>query len=355
MKKLIINIFLLLFPLLIILPLTNYYVDPAHLFSNEYYNQAANILKNNDVILDDNYNEQRLLKEFVSLKSKVNVIILGSSRSLILDESHVQDNLVLNLSTSGADIEDLIANFGLYKHYHGLPKKVFLNFDTWMLNENRISTRFHGLSEHYNAMTDVLNLETVEISSFIDPNLYELFSLSYFQSSAHQLIKNRLRKNKPEKFDSNVATNKKVKKSNGSIIYPTNWQSELHLVEIAAKRYILEEVYGMNNYNELSQKRIDLFEKFIGYLISNQIEIEIFLSPYHPIVWEYFKKNTKYNVVMESEEFIRELGTNRNISVTGSFSPYNLGLKSKDFYDGMHPRPKPLQKAIHKQTKPKLH
>ena len=80
------------------------------------------------------------------------------------------------------------------------------------------------------------------------------------------------------------------------------------------------------------------FELFFRYLKRSNIAIEVFLSPYHPIVWEYFESNaTKFHPVFESEKQIRRLCEDYNIQLTGSFSPKKLNLVSTDFYDGMHP------------------
>ena len=339
MRKLMIKTIFLMLPIALLVTGSNYYVDPAHQFSDNYYQEAAKILKHDNIILIGNCDEKKLIKSFIKQKNKVKTIILGSSRSLILNEEHIQSTSMLNLSSSGSDLEDIIATYGLYESRHGKPEDVVIGIDPWMFNVNRKSTRFMSFLDSYNKMADKLKLNKVNSTIINHSTFFEvLFSLSYFQTSLLSVFENGLYKITPQKIVG-TSSKQKIKTSNGTLIYGLDWQNKKELIEIAAKRYISEkDIYGLNAYFEVSSERVEILERTFKYLQNNDISIKIFLSPYHPIVWDYFESNSKrYSVVKNSELALRNLCKKYHIQIIGSFSPENMKLTSTDFYDGMHP------------------
>ena len=346
MNKLAYKSMLLIAPIMVLIASVNYFIDPAHQFSHEYYLKAAILLKHDNIILEGNCDERKLIKYFVKQKDKADVIVLGSSRSLILGEEHVNNSSMLNLSTTGSDFEDIIATYELYESTLGFPKKVLIGIDPWMLNANRKSDRYLELLENYNAIAKKLDLPENQRISIEKSFFKALFSLDYFQTSLIHLYRNGIGISMVVKTEETISE-QNIKMSNGVLLYAKNWQSEKSKIEIAAKRYISGEVYGFNDYSEVSSARLLKFELFFKYLKSNNIATEVFLSPYHPIVWDYFKSNaTKFLPVFESEKQIRRLCKNYNIQLTGSYSPTALNLISTDFYDGMHPNLVGLKKIF---------
>ena len=337
MDKLVFKSMLLIAPIMVLIVGVNYFIDPAHQFSDEYYLKAAKLLKHDNIILEGNCDERKLIKYFVKQKDIVEVLVLGSSRSLILGEEHVNNSSMLNLSTSGSDFEDIIATYELYESTLGFPEKVVIGIDPWMLNISRKSDRYLGLLENYNAIAKKLDLPENQIISSEKSFFKALFSLDYFQTSLIHAYRNGIGNSIVIKTNETISE-QNIKMSNGTLLYAKNWQSEKSKIEIAAKRYISGEVYGFNDYSEVSSARLVKFELFFKYLKRNNIAIEVFLSPYHPIVWEYFESNTaKFQPIFESEKQIIILCQKYSIQITGSFSPKNLNLLSTDFYDGMHP------------------
>jgi len=336
MRRFILSIALFI-PLMVALPVVNYLIDPAHLFSMKYYEQAGLIMKNGDMEMIGNCNESNLIKEFLKHKGKANVVVAGSSRTLILNSDYIGDTSMLNLSTSGSDLEDLIASYGLYYQKFGHVKKLLIGVDPWMFNGNRHSTRFHSLIEQYNLMAEQLHVDK-EIKVDVDNSIYSnLYSPEYFQNSLLSIIDNGFKEVVPKAVSEPSPINK-VRTKQGSIIYPTLWQTDDNMIELAAKRYISEKViYGMDNYKVVSKERVKVFEKILRHLSNQGVEVVVYLSPYHPIVWDYFEDHSKYHVVMMAEIAARKISQKFNIEVIGSYNPYQSNLVSSDFYDGMHP------------------
>lgn len=353
MKKLILRSLLLLLPIAMVLAGINYSIDPAYQFSEEFYQKAAELLTSNDIVLIGDCDERKLIKSFIKKKNKVDVLILGSSRSLIINKSLIGDSSVLNLSVSAADIEDLLAIYQLYESNLGIPKKILIGIDPWMLNINRKSDGFIPLAESFNEMADKLKIKKELNHSRSKFNQVKtLFSPDYFQLSLLSIYKNGFAKSMPEIAKSS-SDSYDIKTTYGTLIYKSNWQNTQNLIEIAAKRYISEkEIYGFNDYFEVSQTRLNILEHFFDYLTNKKVKIDVLLSPYHPIVWNYFESNSaKYNVVKESEQRMRKICKKHHLNVIGSYSPEKFSLISTDFYDGMHPNLIGLGKIFSKEIK----
>ena len=347
MKNLFLKSILLIVPILVLMAGTNYYIDPAHQFSEEYYRKAANLLKHDNIVLAGNCDERKLLNYFVKQKSKVELIILGSSRSLIIDQEHVNSNSILNLCSSGSDFEDLIATYYLYESTHGKPQKVLIGIDPWMFNINRKSNRYLKFGDYYDKMADKLNIPPTADQLEQESALETLFSLDYFQSSLLSLIEHGV-DGATTQIIKGAESEQKIKTSNGTLKYGKNWQTHKNMIEIAAKRYIASgEIYGFSNFSEVSSERVQKFELFFNYLKDKGVSAEVFLSAYHPMVWDYFELNSeKYSPIFKSEQSIIVLCAKYDIPIIGSFSPKKTNLVSTDFYDGMHLNLTGLQKVF---------
>ena len=100
MKKFIINITLLSLPLFFLLVATNYYSDAARLFDNEYEKKMAQIITSGQNATNvENYDERLFQKELISDSSwQPNLVIIGSSRTMLLTSGLVKDSTLSNNS-----------------------------------------------------------------------------------------------------------------------------------------------------------------------------------------------------------------------------------------------------------------
>ena len=129
-----------------------------------------------------------------------------------------------------------------------------------------------------------------------------------------------------------------TRKSDGSISYAKKMRTmTVDQVKGSAEEYITgPSIYSLNKFDHISQENLKAIEKLISYIRGKNIELIIFLAPYHPIVFDFLRKNEFKYKVMETEKLFKDLGAKNNLKVIGSFDPEKCGLDNSYFYDGMH-------------------
>lgn len=73
------------------------------------------------------------------------------------------------------------------------------------------------------------------------------------------------------------------------------------------------------------------------------------LSPYHPKLFELMQLNDRK--FLEIESIFREVAESSGAEVIGSYDPVKVGCSSEDFYDGMHPKDKCVDKIFSQLSK----
>lgn len=345
MKKFVLRTIYVSLPLLIIIIIVNYFGDAGRIFTNEYEKKIATILLENKLATNiDNFDERLLQEELINRWNKpINTLILGSSRTMLLNKDNLKDSSLLNNSVSGASLEDLIAIYQLHRNKKTLPKKVIIGIDPWTFNINHGQSRWKSISKYYSQFLG----ETKENDSYFSKYM-ELISLSYFQNSLKFIPDVIKGNNEPIATDSmHNVTNTKL--PDGSLIYSNDYRNSSQAkINNKIDLYLSNELYSIENYNELSKKYWLEFEKLITTIKAEHSKIEIFLCPYAPQVYDVVEK--KYIQVVETEKKLLEFVKVNSIKLHGSFNPYLLGLDSTDFYDGMHCKEKAINQIINVST-----
>ncbi|MDO4567012.1 MAG: hypothetical protein Q4B42_06745, partial [Oscillospiraceae bacterium] len=267
---------------------------------------------------------------------------IGSSRIMPLDTSTVGETVgeYYNHGMSGAGIYDYLGIVGLYKN--NLPSHVILGLDPWILNDNNPDTRYQGLdesiSECIDAMRNYSNGEIPEAHRFvIDSKYLEAVSPAYFQSAILSLLQGKVR----DKISVTVLTDL----HNGGIMSDGSRIDSAEVLNMSvaqsdenAKQYCAdpENVYLMNGYSSLSKNYRALLEELVVWLTNQHVKISFYLPPFHPIVYSEFSSNQALRIVLQSEEYFRELAALYDIDVYGSYNPALCGGSNDDFSDGMH-------------------
>ena len=79
-------------------------------------------------------------------------------------------------------------------------------------------------------------------------------------------------------------------------------------------------------------------------MLSEEINIELILIPYHPLVYSHLETN--YSIINTVEDYISQLSKSYNLKISGSYNPNNFLLQSMDFYDGMHLKEESIEKIL---------
>jgi len=354
MVKLLIKL-LLITPVLLVVSIVNIYSDPASVFGKGYYElEAANLLMENDIEhTKENYNE-RLLKKyyFENMDEKKSIIVLGSSRSMIINSNHLHSQYSFNASVSGAVLQDIIGLTEVLYDQKKLPDKIIIGIDPWMFNKNNGEDRWkNGLENEYNKFHNRGNDNNSSLKPELDIRAKTLLSPPYYQESVKEILHNiRLghdENNNQPSIAKELVSEKAIMKIDGSIIYPKSMQN-LNEKETSRSAYEFissSHIYQLDNFSELDVSMQNEFESYLEFLNTYGIRCEFFLAPYHPIAYYYFKDEKKYEPILQVEKYVRNLAKERNITVRGSYDPDRMDLLNIDYYDAMHLREESIENA----------
>jgi len=340
MKKFIYKTTILTIPILMLLFLVNYFGDAAKLYDNDFEKKMAKIVNSGQYVTNfKNYDERLFQKEVIqNMNIPPNLVVIGSSKTMLINSDFFPNTLLFNNSVSGASIEDIVGIYQLYKDNIKLPQKIIIGIDPWTFNENNGKKRWKSIALYFYRFQNTENKESTSYFKY-----KELFSFSYFQSSLKMI----------PLFAGNVNPQPSRDKYNylgtrltdGSLVYGEQYRNaSSNEIENKIKYYLAGEIYGIENFNKISDRIWNEFEKLITDMKKNDIEVKFFLTPYAPLVYDRIQK--KYPMVLKTEKIIKDYASTNNIKLYGSFNPYELSLDDSYFYDGMHVKETGIKKII---------
>lgn len=345
MKRFLLKIFLLTLPLFLILVFVNYFGDAANLFKSEYESRMADIMISGSFVSNiSNYDERTFQKKLIQkFDEPPEIVIIGSSRTMLINQQMYPQKKLFNNSVSGANLKDLIAIYQLYKDNNLTPKKIIFGLDPWMFNNNESGNRWKSLAKQYNSF-----YAKNETSSFLENGaMYkwsQLLSFSYFQISMRRLDDKIKSKSMPIATNS-IYNSTNTKLLDGSLVYGDAYRTaSLDEVEVKISKYIEGDIYGMNGFNSFFTEKIEVLDKLCSDAIKNNIEVEFFLSPYPLKSFQALIE--KYPTLKKLEDEIKKYAESKNIKVIGSFNPNKFELDNSFFYDGMHCKKEAILKLI---------
>ncbi len=355
MRNHIIHIYIATLVALMALVGFNWLVDPAHLFSHGKYEMgiAHQLNKGKFIAGVTNYDE-RLLQLYrlqdlqnpqQTRSSLPDTIVIGSSRSMQIHSGTGVN--ALNLSVSGASIEDYIAILQLVD---SLPfSRIIFSVDPWVFNRNNDQTRWHSICLAWRmGMKEILDQTASEVNCS-ENKWQQLVNLSYTMASA-KIILSRVRKlEKPsgewfEKADDTPEQELDLIRPDGSRVYNKIF-AEIPADNVAAKAkgYGRPPVYALGDFLQLDEETKSLYEKLLHQLRQKK-EVVIFLPPYHPNAYPSITDNVP--IVKDVESYLRNISHKENVEIVGSYDPSKVGCVQEEFFDGMHPKEACVKKII---------
>ncbi|HSH65562.1 MAG TPA: hypothetical protein VLB84_07150, partial [Bacteroidia bacterium] len=269
-----------------------------------------------------NCDERKLALESVQYKTNSAVVVLGSSRTAVLDSTFFEKSL-LNLSLSSSSIEDMIAIYGSYIRNHKPPQIVTIGVDPYIFNGNRVRNMKNFVLIHdYNLMMQNMHLtvssEQTSDLEIMSSKFLNAVSFKYFQQSITFILKNGIKALRPTISTNNATVS--LKNKNGVLIYPYKWNSRAGQVDSLVEQDISnDDLVGINGFTKISDARVSLFTSFVHFLASNHIEVILLLTPYHPLMINYIHSQPKYKIISDSEKLIRRIADTEKTKVIGSF------------------------------------
>ncbi len=332
-------------PIGTLVALCNYFIDPANLFSaDKYVSGVAGILaKGNNADNVFNYDERLLQEKMIQLLNATpDIIIMGSSRVMEIDNSFFPGQKVLNAGVSHANIYDIISITGLLDSMNRVPQTIYLNVDPGLISE-KATEEWRSLDSYYRRFitkNDPDRALTIPAHLSNNKKLSSLFSLQYLKESLSFLFKGR------DKDIIDVGKEMPViggRLADGSVYYSNEYKNpDTTLVRVTALETARKE-----KLSEKDPDKIELLNGLLDFYARRNTTIHFVLLPYHPAYYETINSHQQ-NLFREYEKLFRTIAGERNIAVTGTFDPGFYPILQAQFYDMYHCSKKAIQTIFSK-------
>ncbi len=336
--------------LLAFLTFVNWYCDPANLYHDVSKPIAEALMDGKPAYISSGNVDERLLKRYIieQMPKDVDCVLLGSSTVLGIRKEHVGTDRFFNLGVSSADYYDIMATAAMLEMNNVKPKRIILGVDhyyfcEWIYENNARSKSWRPYAEY---MSQVLEntkplLPQLDLKAQKEEQFRQLLSITYFQASV-EFVKNNgsLRIERWGVVDDEYTG--AYFQADGSMVYPRDYEDttvEAALNAVAS----LDMEYQFGSYTHMNAKSKEQFARLVDYWKEQGIEVEFFLCPMSPALWERYDTE-QYPILSEIEEFVCNMAEKYNINVIGSFNPQNVGLTKEDYYDARHIRHSKIKK-----------
>jgi len=311
-----------------------FFIAIGYLSSKIEFNKEdvmAKALSENHAIYSSNINERNFVKNRIIFeKNQPAALVIGSSR-IMQASSTVAEFDLLNLSVSGASVEDLITIWYLSSKKFS-PEYVFIGADPWIFNLNSGQSRWNYLSEDYkNALASLGINKQINPISVKSQSYFSLIANRFYDSVNHSKIV--AEDDAPSVVD-------KIRKD-GSRVYNLSYTNKsADEVERGALNYIS---YAMNDFI-YSYEVEAILVRFVSELKRENRKVIFVLSPYHPKLFDLMRFESRNFLEIESK--FREIAKSSGVEIIGSYDPNKVGCSFEHFYDGMHPKDKCINKVF---------
>lgn len=347
-KRYIILSLFLVFCILGTIAAFNYAIDPGNLFGKDQMLKRCGdwLLEGRAVAVTQNYDERLLQKYLIEHdKQSYDVIVIGSSRSMGIGRALFSEQSFKNYSVSGASLKDDVALYFLYEQWHGTPKKVIIGVDAWLLNCHRDESRWQSIADAYAYGKAKISRDEPGSGELFLEKYSQLISWPYLKASIEKVKRKRTADGSDGVFlvdnFERIPENAAVVLPDGSHIASTKEQTKD--ADAAAQQFIAKRIDALDNYDDSEKTE---FRALISYLKKHDVEVVLYLTPYHPIAYLHMEQTERYQKALKTEQLVKELAAEGGIVVVGSYNPAQCGVFGTDFTDEMHLRREAVQRIL---------
>ena len=320
-------------------------ISTFYYFSNKglVESRMAKLLTKNNAIFSTSMDERIFIKNRIIYENyNPQILVIGSSRIMQLGENELNKK-TLNLSVSGASIEDQIAitEMALEKFN---PALIYLGADPWLFHEYNNQKRWKSIEADYNKAFLNINLWSKEKSNFNKLKLIEVDDKILNTNLSENILEtvySKINLNSDFAILSNIkpTENKSLILRDGKRVYDLKYQNK------KIKNDVI--IYSsMKNY-KYSPLHFKNFDNFISYLKNyHKKEVILVLSPYYKPSFDLTVK--KIPAYLEIEKKFINLAAKHKIKILGSYDSKLANCKNNEFYDSMHPKDLCMQKLVRK-------
>ncbi len=338
---------LVVVPILLVLIGVNMYEDPANQFHDPSRQIGEAILAGNTPYFTGANGDERNVRKCMieNMEKHVDCVTVGPSLSLCIGKEIVGTDSYYNLSCSAVNYYDYMALFALLELNEIQYDRVILCVDSYFfdeaLNSSSWSPDFMSYAKYMIAKIEGGEAEIPRNTFHMQKlrnDLSLMLSVTYFQSSLDYIRSNGTVIAPKERWGNAEDDTVDHYLPDGSWIYNERYSSNsVENVIKAAESTDLPNSFAIDRH--LSQYYKAQFSGLIERLQDRGTDVELFLCPLSPALWDRLEaEGDHYFLLNEIEEFAKELARDRNLKITGSYDPYNVGISNADYYDARHVR-----------------
>lgn len=296
-------------------------------------------LASSDYVYTSNVDERLFIKARIGAESlRPDTIVLGSSRIMQVGDHNYHGKL-LNLSVSGASLEDVIALADMATRKFQ-PRTLLVGVDPWLFNARSGQVRWKSIEAEYQVGLARIGSAAAKTNigvheDRLDSHLSTLLAEIYLRVNARSYVA----------FDDLPQARDKIRRD-GSRIYNIAYATKSEREIRAGLDSLLD--YSMSDY-EYSEYAEQRFSEFVDFY-SGEYELVLVLTPYHPELYERMLQQRPVFLQLESE--IKKFANRHRIRIVGSYDPRSVGCGPSDFYDGMHPKDDCMGKVLRQLRDP---
>lgn len=347
-------------PILLFMVWFSHKVDISGLFQGELApREVANMLLAGETVSNyDKMDERAVLELYVQNLPEDQIpdtIALGSSRVLQLRQE-LGGGSFFNMGLSGASSMDIMNCFYLLDKAGKLPKNLIIEVDPWLFNGD--SAADLNKKADTELFSEFLQKALGLTSDYEEPDQLALWKAlidpAYFQGNVKYALKQRATGEATTEDGESIpfqpvsgdldSLDNNVKEPDGSVLYQAdfrNWDYDQVMAEVLDQAGTLN---GLHGFSKMDPYWTDLFERFIGYVQSKDVNVVFLLTPYHPFIIKHVHNNPQgFEGFFEVEPWLRSFAQEHNIPLYGSYHASRIGVPESLFYDGLHCKPEALK------------
>lgn len=358
------NALLKFLPLILLVASTNFFIDPANIFKNrKFEKEIIDTLKSGKnvgfTVTMSQLDEVAFVEDLSAyVFSPIDILVLGSSRAFSIGSEIFPAKRFLNASISSLKLGDLLGLYEIFENKSIVVKNLILSLDPdlFVLDFMPRSSLYLGFIEmskkigvdfNYLGISNLyLNLIKIKILKCI-----EIFSPAYFQDSFKLILAKQFGYNGLKFNDSTINLRKQDwyptydSSAIGGLIFPDGSREFCSLLTSDAydtAEYIKKCSFDMERIKKkkfyIKPESRFIFEKFIKYLETKNINVIFYLPPHHRFTYSYETGLNPNSAVLRSELYLRSFALDNAIQVVGSFDPYFIGINNDEMIDHHHPK-----------------
>lgn len=329
----------------------NLIIDPAGLYglrknTPEHY---ARVLAQSEYGLwwpTDSFDERAIKAGLLRFGPPADCIVIGSSHAMQIGNIVLPASLragcgsTLNAAVSGASLEDHLALAAITRKYRA-PRRIVFGIAPWTFAFGK-DVRWTRYADDYAEARRLTQGKEITPSSQLDA-MRNLISLEYTQRSLKAAMKRSpgqqtIMPAGPPAIDPDRGGQHAVLRSDGSLVYSADYiaRSSQTVVPPGGSTYKTE---GALNEPDA----IALYRSMLEWLIREDIDPVLLLTPYHPTVWDDANSANR-RAMLQTEAIVRDIARSLSLQVIGSYDPARTGCTSNEFFDFMHARAQCLAK-----------